>query len=218
VLVRRLGASPTIDVLATDIDIDGPTDVVVITSTGTHQVYRGDGTGGFSLHPVQFSSATATGAALGRFSADARVDLVVGGRVRNDVFFNDGRGALGPGDTSAPVIQLVGDATVTLIVSSPYQDAGAVANDDIDGDLTSSIVTNNNVNTSVIGSYSVTYNVTDTSGNAAAQVTRTVSVGPREASGGGGGGALGALELVLVLFVVALGVVAGRRRAGLHKR
>jgi hypothetical protein len=202
VLIRRLGASPTIDVLATDIDVDGPTDVIVITSTGTHQVYRGDGAGGFSLHPVQFSSATATGAALGSFSADGRVDLAVGGTTRNGVFFNDGRGALGPGDTSAPVIQLVGEATITVTVTDPYQDAGATATDDIDGNLTTRIVTNNNVNTAVVGSYSVTYNVTDTSGNAATQVTRTVRIAAREGTGGGGGGTLGLLELALGLLVL----------------
>jgi hypothetical protein len=210
VLIGRLGASPTIDVLASDIDVDGPTDVIVITSTGTHQVYRGNGAGGFSLHPVQFSSATAIGAALGNFSADTRLDLAVGGTARNDVFFNDGRGALGPGDTLAPVIQLVGDATVTLIVSDPYVDAGASATDDIDGNLTSRIVTTNNVNTSIIGTYPVTYDVTDTSGNAATQVIRTVRVTPREAAGGGGGGTIGALELALSLLVIGVRL---RRRA-----
>jgi hypothetical protein len=209
VLIGRLGASPTINVLATDIDVDGPTDVIVITSTGTHQVYRGNGAGGFSLHPVQFSSTAATGAALGSFSADARVDLAVGGTARNDVFFNDGRGALGPGDRSAPVIQLVGEATVTLTVSSTYLDAGATATDDIDGNLTSQIVTKNSVDTSIIGNYQVTYDVTDTSGNPATQVIRTVRITPREASGGGGGGALGMVELALGLLVIG---VRSRRR------
>jgi hypothetical protein len=208
VLTGRLGASPTIDVLATDVDVDGTTDVVVITSTGTHQVYRGDGAGGFSLHPVQFSSATATGAVLGSFNADTRVDLAVGGTASNGVFFNDGRGALGPGDTSPPVIQLVGEATVTVTVSQAYQDAGASATDDIDGNLTSKIVTNNNVDTSIIGTYRVTYDVVDTSGNAATQVTRTVRITPREAAGGGGGGAIGLLDLVVGLLVAAFCIVA----------
>ena len=45
-----------------------------------------------------------------------------------------------------------------------------------DGDLTSSIVTISTVNTAIVGVYSVTYNVSDTSGNAAAEVTRTVNV------------------------------------------
>ena len=42
--------------------------------------------------------------------------------------------------------------------------------------LTSSIVTVNSVNTAVVGSYTVTYNVHDSNGNAAVQMTRTVNV------------------------------------------
>ena len=45
-----------------------------------------------------------------------------------------------------------------------------------DGVLTGSIVTVNSVNTAVVGSYTVTYNVHDSNGNAAVQVTRTVNV------------------------------------------
>ena len=41
-----------------------------------------------------------------------------------------------------------------------------------DGDISADIVTVNNVDTSVT-SYTVTYNVTDSSGNAASEVTRT---------------------------------------------
>ena len=46
-----------------------------------------------------------------------------------------------------------------------------------DGDLTASIVIDASaVNTAVVGSYIVTYNVTDSHGNAATEVTRTVNV------------------------------------------
>ena len=79
-------------------------------------------------------------------------------------------------DTTAPVITLVGDAEITVEVGSTYTDLGATASDNYDGDITADIVTVNNVDTSVIGSYTVTYNVSDSSGNAASEVTRTVSV------------------------------------------
>ena len=46
-------------------------------------------------------------------------------------------------------------------------DAGATAWDAFDGDLTASIVTVNPVDTAILGTYTVTYNVTDSSGNAA---------------------------------------------------
>ena len=82
-----------------------------------------------------------------------------------------------PADTTAPVITLTGDATVTVEVGTVYTDAGANASDDTDGDLTTSIVTDlSNVNTNVVGSYTITYNVSDAAGNAATQVSRTVNV------------------------------------------
>lgn len=79
-------------------------------------------------------------------------------------------------DTGAPVITRLGNATVTLDAGGTYSDAGATANDTVDGNITSSIVTVNPVNVNVAGTYTVTYNVSDSAGNAATQVTRSVTV------------------------------------------
>jgi hypothetical protein len=79
-------------------------------------------------------------------------------------------------DTTIPVITLTGDASVTTECSLPYTDAGATALDVCDGDLTASIVTVNPVDTAVVGTYVVTYNVTDAQGNVAVEVTRSVEV------------------------------------------
>ena len=79
-------------------------------------------------------------------------------------------------DTTLPVITLVGATPVNVEVGSTYTDAGATAWDNYDGDITGSIVTVNSVNTAVMGNYTVTYNLTDSSGNAAETVTRTVNV------------------------------------------
>ena len=79
-------------------------------------------------------------------------------------------------DYTAPVITLVGNSTVNHEQGTVYTDAGATASDVIDGDLTASIATVNNVNTNVPGTYTVTYNVSDAAGNAATTVTRTVIV------------------------------------------
>ncbi len=65
---------------------------------------------------------------------------------------------------------------MTSEVHSPYVDSGATAFDIGDGDLTAAIVTVNPVDTSIVGTYTVTYDVTDSQGNAAAQVSRTVDV------------------------------------------
>jgi hypothetical protein len=61
-------------------------------------------------------------------------------------------------------------------VGSSYTDAGATANDNVDGDISANIVVNNPVDTTTLGTYTVTYNVSDAAGNAAAEVTRTVHV------------------------------------------
>ena len=79
-------------------------------------------------------------------------------------------------DTTAPVITLAGVSPVTVEVGGSYTDAGATATDIGDGDLTLSITTVNAVDTTTVGSYTVTYNVSDSSSNAAIQVTRTVNV------------------------------------------
>jgi hypothetical protein len=79
-------------------------------------------------------------------------------------------------DTTPPVITLLGSTPITVEGGTAYTDAGATATDIGDGDLTLSIVTVNPVDTGAVGSYTVTYNVSDTEGNAATQLTRTVNV------------------------------------------
>lgn len=91
------------------------------------------------------------------------VSLVVGGTATED--------------TTPPVITLNGDATVDLNVGDSYTEAGATATDDTDGDISGNIVVGGDtVDTSVAGTYIVTYNVSDAAGNAATEVTRTVNV------------------------------------------
>jgi Domain of unknown function (DUF5011)/HYR domain/Putative peptidoglycan binding domain len=79
-------------------------------------------------------------------------------------------------DTTAPVISLVGATPVTLEVHSAYADPGATASDSVDGTITSSVVVTNEVNVHVLGEYHVSYNVSDSNGNAAVPVVRTVHV------------------------------------------
>jgi len=79
-------------------------------------------------------------------------------------------------DTTSPVIHLIGSATVNLLVGATYNDAGATALDNVDGDVSGNIIVSNPVNTSLTGTYIVTYNVNDAAGNHAIQVTRTVIV------------------------------------------
>lgn len=82
----------------------------------------------------------------------------------------------GTPDTTKPVITLVGPSTVNINVGDTYNDQGATASDDVDGDITANIVTVNPVDSNTAGTYVVTYNVSDAAGNAADEVTRTVNV------------------------------------------
>ena len=91
-------------------------------------------------------------------------------------------------DNVKPIITLIGNNSISLYVGDSYIDTGATANDNVDGNITSKIVTVNNVNTSVVGTYNITYNVSDVAGNSAVQVTRTIIVSTRPSSGGGSGG------------------------------
>ncbi len=85
--------------------------------------------------------------------------------------------AAGVADTTPPVIKLVGETATTAECGFDYTDEGATAIDDVDGDLTGNIVVGGDtVNTAVVGTYTVTYNVQDASGNSAVEVTRTVRV------------------------------------------
>nr|WP_321221219.1 immunoglobulin-like domain-containing protein [uncultured Psychroserpens sp.] len=79
-------------------------------------------------------------------------------------------------DTTPPVITLIGASTINLIVGDTYNEQGATATDNQDGNLTSSIVITGTVNTNSVGTYTINYNVSDTSGNDAIQVIRTVNV------------------------------------------
>lgn len=80
------------------------------------------------------------------------------------------------GDTTPPVITRLGDATVTVTEGDAYTDAGFTATDNIDGDITANIVVTNPVDTNTTGTYTVRANVSDSAGNAATEVTRTVIV------------------------------------------
>lgn len=88
-----------------------------------------------------------------------------------------------PADTTKPEITLKGEATVTVKLKEEYKDAGATAKDNVDGDLTSKIKVEikkdgkvvDKIDTSKVGTYTITYTVTDTAGNVGTK-TRTVKV------------------------------------------
>jgi hypothetical protein len=78
-------------------------------------------------------------------------------------------------DTVPPVIVVTGSPTVTINLGGTYTDAGATATDNIDGDISDQIVVDNPVDTSQVGTYTITYTVDDFAGNSTV-ATRTVIV------------------------------------------
>ena len=80
-------------------------------------------------------------------------------------------------DTTTPTLTLTGPNPITIGDCSTYTELGAVAMDPCFGNISSNVIINNSsINTNVLGTYTVTYNVTDNSGNAASQITRTIIV------------------------------------------
>ncbi|MGB0937610.1 MAG: immunoglobulin-like domain-containing protein [Colwellia sp.] len=78
-------------------------------------------------------------------------------------------------DTVAPVIALIGEASVTIDQGLTYTDAGATATDNVDESVTV-VVGGDTVDTNTVGTYTITYNATDAAGNQASEITRAVSV------------------------------------------
>ena len=79
-------------------------------------------------------------------------------------------------DTTSPVITLQGQGNVRINVGEEYQDAGARASDNLDGDITKAIEANGAVDSSNPGVYTIIYSVKDQAGNAADEAVRTVEV------------------------------------------
>jgi hypothetical protein len=114
-------------------------------------------------------------------------------------------------DDVPPEITLLGAATVTLTVGASYQDAGATAIDDVDGDISDRIVVDNPVDANSVGTYTVTYTVSDIAGNSTS-ATRTVVVrqAPVTNDGGGGSGSFSTLFICLLVFICLIDIKKAR--------
>lgn len=78
-------------------------------------------------------------------------------------------------DDQKPQISLNGSETIVLNLNDTYTEYGAVSYDSCDGDLNDKIEIVSDVNTSVLGNYTVVYKVSDSYGNTN-MVTRNVYV------------------------------------------
>ncbi|MCZ2259642.1 immunoglobulin-like domain-containing protein [Sporosarcina sp. G11-34] len=78
-------------------------------------------------------------------------------------------------DLAAPIITILGDKSTELFVGDTYEELGATAEDDVDGDLSKAILISGEVDTTKPGKYDVTYSVVDNNGNTAT-ANRVVNV------------------------------------------
>ncbi len=207
-----LGVSPVSQLLAGDVDGDMILDIVAVNHAGVHQLYRGLASGGFSLQAEQIVSDGMRRGVLRDFNGDGSLDLIIAGSLASvvEIHANNGKGRLGLGDRMPPAITLVGAPVINLPAGAVFEDAGATATDDIDGDVTASIVTSGTVNTTVVGTYRITYTAADKANNTAV-VSRTINIGVNQGTGGGGGGAVN-LVLILLLFGILYPGLARRGR------
>lgn len=79
-------------------------------------------------------------------------------------------------DNVKPVITLVGASTISLLVGNTYNEQGAIAIDNKDGDITARITITGVVDTSTKGTYYRYYDVSDVNGNKANTITRIINV------------------------------------------
>jgi hypothetical protein len=88
-------------------------------------------------------------------------------------------------DRVAPIITITGDEAMALYVDETYTEQGATATDNVDGEVEVTIG-GDTVDTSVVGTYHVTYDASDKVGNEAEQKTRTVTVSVKPIVNSGG--------------------------------
>lgn len=78
-------------------------------------------------------------------------------------------------DTQAPALTLNGESEINIAQDSTYQDLGCTAIDNYDGDITTKITIESDIDTSELGTYTVNYKVQDSSGNES-KLTRSINV------------------------------------------
>ena len=77
---------------------------------------------------------------------------------------------------SPPSLSLLGQSEISIEQGSLFNDDGATASDNIDGYISSAVDITGEVDTNNWGEYTLTYNVSDSAGNPAPNVIRTVRV------------------------------------------
>lgn len=78
-------------------------------------------------------------------------------------------------DTVVPEITLLGESKYSIYVGNSFNDPGVQAIDNYDGDISPNVTVDSKLDTNVAGTYTITYTVSDSSGNSSS-VSREVEV------------------------------------------
>lgn len=81
-----------------------------------------------------------------------------------------------PNDSIPPTLYMNGATPLLLRLNEDFNDPGALAIDDVDGDISDLVSESNDINTSIAGCYSQSFFVKDSAGNSSS-ASRTVFVG-----------------------------------------
>lgn len=170
-LVQRGSSSPRANLKVwIDFDQDGR-----FTGTDEEVLSINAGNWGSVQDSISIPRNAATGPTRMRVSTALGLDANLPCGPKQFGEYEDYRVIIGA-DEVKPIITLLGSALLEIEQGETYVDAGATAYDDLDRNLTDSIVKAGSVNTSVVGTYRLTYNVSDLAGNKADEVVRRVIV------------------------------------------
>src|SRR3989344_4905118 len=115
-----------------------------------------------------------------------------------------------PPTDQPPTITVLPPNPATIVQGGTYVDAGATASDPEDGNITFKIASTTTVNTAVVGTYKVTYTVSDSKGQSAS-ASRTVNVTPTV----GGGGAVPTGKITFCIILTDINNVIATTSSGL---
>lgn len=120
--------------------------------------YTSNGADASAIYPIGTTVVTYTATDSANITAECSINITVV-------------------NSQLPVITLIGDNPMTLEACDSYLEDGASALDSCLGDLTADIIIDyGTFNPNVVGSYNITYNVTNSAGVSAAPLIRTVDV------------------------------------------
>ena len=171
-----------------DINSDGQVNVLDIQKIIRHVIYMGD-------HELKGANKIAANLQ----NSDETINVLDAQRiikfcidpVKNKILLNEPLSDK-EADKTAPVITLKGQAEITLEQGETYTDEGATAIDNYDGDVTAEVSIKitfvaegstssevvSQVDTSRIGTYTITYTVSDSNGNTASKERKVIVKAP----------------------------------------